>query len=136
MKMGRTGTGYILLIILLLLLLVMLCYSCRELTRDPVREFIPGIYIRFSQHEFGHEYDTLVITPQNKSAGEYAILRKWKYERVLDGIWLEPEYKRTKTTGLYNTQHKLLRETESGSIYNFDVTEKILFNGPVKYQKL
>ena len=136
MKMGKTGAGYIPLAIILLLILLIVLYSCREWKPDTVREFIPGTYIRYSQHEFGHEYDTLVITPQNKSAGEYAILRKWKYERVLDGVWLEPEYKRTKTTGLYNTRHKLLRETESGTIYSFDVTEKILFNGPVKYKKL
>ncbi len=126
---------YMLFVLVCLVLCV--AYSCHlQHGSDPVREFIPGTYIRYSEHEFGHEYDTLIIRLQNKSAGEYTILRKWKYERVLDGARLEPEYKRTKTSGLYDSQHKLIRETPSGEIYSFDVTEKLLFNGPVKYQKL
>jgi hypothetical protein len=111
-------------------------FSCRETKRDSVREFIPGIYIRYSEHEFGHEYDTLVITLLNESVGKYSILRKWKYERVLDGKWLEPEYKRTETPGLYNPQQQLLRDMETGAIYSFDVDSRVALNGPVKYQKL
>lgn len=118
------------------LLMVAGLFSCRESKRDSVREFIPGTYIRYSEHEFGHEYDTLVITLLNESVGKYSILRKWKYERVLDGKWLEPEYKRTETSGLFNPRQKLLQDTETGAIYSFDVKEGVAFNGPVKYQKL
>ena len=110
--------------------------SCRSLLKDEVKEFIPGVYTRFSQHEFGTEYDTLVITLQNNAANEYKILRKWKYERVVDGQKIKPEYKRSFTCGVYNSAHKILRENETGDIYSFDVKQKILFNGPVKYQKL
>jgi hypothetical protein len=117
------------------LLLVAVILGCRD-KPDPVQEFIPGTYIRFSQHEFGNEYDTLIISIQNSSADEYGIIRKWKYERVVDGQKLQPEYKRSVTTAVYNSKHKLLREYETGDIYSFDVREKILFNGPVKYQKL
>ena len=105
-------------------------------TKDEVQDFIPGTYIRFSEHEFGTEYDTLVITLQNKSVNEYRILRKWKYERVLDGKRIEPEYKRLISSGIYNATHKLLQENESGDIFSFDVTQHLLFNGPIKYQKL
>jgi hypothetical protein len=105
-------------------------------SRDGMQTFIPGTYIRFSQHEYGTEYDTLVISLQNKSSNEYTILRKWKYERVLDGSAIEPEYKRQITSGIYNSRYKLLEETESGDIFSFDVKEKLLFNGPAKYMKL
>ncbi len=121
-------------LLLIHLLLVALIYGCRGY-KDPVREFIPGTYIRFSQHEFGNEYDTLVISVQNKSANEYKILRNWKYERVLDGEKIEPEFKRSVTTGIYNSTHKLLMENETGDMYSFDVQSNLLFNGPVKYRK-
>jgi hypothetical protein len=96
---------------------------------------IPGTYIRFSQHEYGTEYDTLIITLQNSSANEFRIMRKWKYERVLDDEKIEPEYKRTISSGIYYEEHKILREVETGDVYSFDFRAKILFNGPIKYQK-
>ena len=118
-------------------ILALLLYGCGLIkTNDEVQEFIPGTYIRFSQHEYGTEYDTLVISLQNKTANEYKILRKWKYERMLDGEKIEPEYKRSLTSGIYNSTHKLLQENETSNIYSFDVKQKILFNGPIKYQKL
>lgn len=124
---------YILIIHLLILFWV---YGCREFKPDPVREFIPGTYIRFSQHEFGTEYDTLVISLQNDPADEYKIVRKWKYERVLDGQSIEPEYKRVTTTAIYSAENKFLRETNLGDTYSFDTNAKLLFNGPIKYKKI
>lgn len=123
--------------VLLVHILVLFFYGCGLIkTKDEVKEFIPGTYIRLSLHEFGTEYDTLLITLQNKSANEYRIIRKWKYERVVDGKRIEPEYKRTITSGVYNSTHKLLQENETGDIYSFDIKQKTLFNGPIKYQKL
>ena len=118
-------------------LCVLFIYGCGLVqSSDNVRRFIPGMYIRFSSHEFGTEYDTLVISLESESAASYRIVRKWKYERVLDGVVIEPEYKRTITSAVYNTDRKLLEETKSGDVYSFDVVNKILFDGAVKYQKL
>jgi len=58
-----------------------------------------------------------------------------EYEKVVDGHPVGPEYKRSFTSGSYNPTQKLLQENETGDIYSFDVKKKILFNGPVKYQK-
>ena len=119
------------------LIVLLLIFSCNELSsKDDVIEFIPGTYIRFSQHEFGTEYDTLVITVQNKIANEYKILRRWKYERIIDGTPMKAEYKRLTTSGIYNTQNKVLQETETGSLYSFDIKQKLLLNGSTKYQKI
>jgi major membrane immunogen (membrane-anchored lipoprotein) len=52
---------------------------------DSIKEFIPGTYVRASENEFGKKYDTLVISLQNETAAQYWILRKWRYDRVLDG---------------------------------------------------
>ena len=124
-------------ILLIAHVFALLLYGCSSLdSKDSVKEFMPGTYIRFSTQKFGTEYDTLVISLQNSSAGEYQILREWKYERVLDGQPIEPEYKRSFTSGIYDPKHKLLQEKETGDFYSFDPIQKVLFNGPIKYQKL
>lgn len=119
-------------------IMVLLIFGKCSMTKvkDEVQEFIPGIYTRFSKHEFGTEHDTVFITIQNQSANEYRIVRKWKYERLLDGKKIKPEYKKITTSGIYNCTHQLLQEKETGDFYSFDLKEKLLFNGPAKYQKL
>lgn len=125
------------IILLIFITVLLLIFSCETLvTTDEVRDFIPGTYIRFSQHEFGTEYDTLTITLQNKAANEYKILRKWKYERVLDGASIEPEYKRLATSGIYNPNNKLLQEAENGLAFSFDVQKQLLYSGPIQYKKI
>lgn len=105
-------------------------------SNDQVEKFIPGTYIRFSSHEYGKGYDTLVITLQNETANQYKILRKWNYYRILDGEQLEPDYKQQTTTAIYHRADKVLQDEQSGSLYSFDVKEKVLFNGHIKYKKL
>ena len=122
-------------LIIQLLILLLIC-GCHGLKPESVKSFIPGTYIRFSHHEYGTEYDTLVITLQNKTAGEYNILRKWRYERILDGKPIEPEYKQSKSSGIFDSKHKLLQETESGDLISFDPQQNLLFIGPSKYKKL
>ena len=87
------------------------CISLFE--EDVIREFIPGTYTRFTQHEFGSEFDTLCIWLQDKSASEYKIQRKWKYERILDGKVIEPEYKIQTTFGTFDVNSKLLKDAKS-----------------------
>jgi hypothetical protein len=110
--------------------------GCDTQSADPIQEFIPGTYVRFSKHEFGTEWDTLVISVQNPIANEYQILRKWKYERVLDGQKLDPEYKRVITSGIYNTKEELLRESQTLAVYTFDPGRAVLFAGKSEYNKL
>ena len=125
------------IILLILMTLLLLIFSCEILVKtDEVRDFIPGTYIRFSQHEYGTEYDTLIINLQNKAANEYKIQRKWKYERVLDGGSIEPEYKRLITSGIYNASNKLLQESETGLAFSFDAKKLLLYSGPIQYKKI
>ncbi len=110
--------------------------GCSSAESDAIKEFIPGTYIRETQTEFGKAYDTLVITLQNKSANEYKIQRRWKYDRVLDGKPQEPEYKITETSGLYDGEKNLLQETETLESFSFDTKNNLMFNGANKYTKL
>ncbi len=116
---------------------LVLLTACNSQTEsDIIKEFIPGTYIRFSQHEYGSENDTVVITLQNKSANEFKVVRKWKYERILDGKAIEPEYKNLTTSAIYNENTKMLRDAETGENYSFDTKQNAVFSGTTKYLKL
>jgi hypothetical protein len=123
-----------LLLIPVAALLIIGCGLIRK--KNEVQKFIPGMYTRFSVHEFGKEYDTLVISLQNASANEYRMVRRWKYERMIHGKVMEPEYKIKVTTAIYDVEGKVLREAVTGKIYSIDPGNNCLFNGPVKFQKL
>lgn len=111
-------------------------WACNSTVKDEVKEFIPGTYVRSTQHEFGTENDTVIISLQNQSANEYKIVRRWKYDRILDGKPIEPEYKQTTNSAIYNTESKLLQESETLESYSFDPQQKAMFAGSTKYQKI
>ena len=104
-------------------------------SKDEIQAFIPGTYTRSSEHEYGKEYDTISLSVQNEVAREFKVVRKWRYERVLDGKPIEPEYKNTIGAAIYDPTHKLLKETKSGDTYSFDAQEKVMFAGSTKYVK-
>lgn len=113
--------------------IVLFIVACNGLTKDEVKAFMPGTYTRISEHEFGKEYDTLIIS---EIGGQFKIQRNWKYERVLDGVAQEPEYKQETSTAVYDAKHHLLNENETGHTISFDQREGVLFVGPTKYNKL
>jgi hypothetical protein len=110
--------------------------SCSSPENDDMKEFIPGTYIRSGQNEFGKEYDTLVVSLQNKAGNEYKLQRRWRYDRVLDGKPIEPEYKLTETTGIYDAESKLLKETETLELMTFDKGKKLLLKGTNIFTKI
>jgi hypothetical protein len=104
--------------------------------KDPTEKFIPGTYIRSSSHEFGKENDTLIVSLQNADANQYKIERRWRYQRVLDGNPIEPEYKITTTSGVFNDKEQVLREDKTGLMYSFDIKRNLLFTGSTEYRKV
>lgn len=117
------------------LLLMAITSSCNS-AKDEIAKFIPGTYVREGTNEFGKEYDTLVISIQNKDAKQYKIVNKWHFARQVDGKVREPEYKVKETSGLYNADSKMLEESETLDHYSFDVKEKVLFDGTNKFKKI
>lgn len=123
--------------IIFLFVTISLLAACSSLKdRDEVAEFIPGTYVRVGNNEFGKEYDTLVISIQNKEAWQFKIVNKWLYNKKIEGQTNEPEYKVKETSGIYNTETKLLEEAETLDHYSFDVKQKVLFDGTNKYFKI
>ncbi len=110
--------------------------GCSSLEKDATIDFIPGTYIRTEQNEFGKEFDTLIISVQNPAAKEFKIQNRWHYIRQVEGEANVPEYKVKETSGIYNTETKLLEEAETLDHYSFDIKEKILFDGTNKFKKI
>lgn len=104
-------------------------------SKNEIQAFIPGTYIRLSEHEYGKEYDTISFSVQNEVAREFKVVRKWRYDRVLDGKPIEPEYKNTTGVAIYDPTGKVLKETKTGDSYSFDAETKSMFAGSTKYEK-
>lgn len=121
---------------LLIILATVIISGCNSSGKDEIMEFIPGTYVRTGQNEFGKEFDTLVITIQNPAVKEFKIQNRWHYIRQVEGEANVPEYKVKETSGIYNTETKLLVESETLEHYSFDVKEKVLFDGTNKFKKI
>lgn len=106
-----------------------------QIQSDAVKSFIPGTYVRQAHHEMGTEHDTLIISHINRE-GHFQILRKWRYDRVINGQHLLPKYKQEKTSGLYNSEKKVLQETESGDAISFVPDQNLLIAGTTQYMKV
>jgi hypothetical protein len=122
--------------VLCVLSATLIIYGCSSSSKDEIMEFIPGTYIRAGQNEFGKEFDTLIISVQNLAAKEFKIQNRWHYIRQVEGEANVPEYKVKETSGIYNSETKLLEEAETLDHYSFDIKEKILFDGTNQFKKI
>ena len=114
----------------ILILFIGLLLACNGSDKS---KLFPGTYVRSSEHEFGKEYDTIIIS---ELMDHYKITRKWRYERVLDGVVQEPKFKTKTTTAYYDEKYRLLHENETGTRISIDKGEGILFVGATKYKKI
>lgn len=122
--------------VLLILSATLIITACGTSSKDETMEFIPGTYVRAGQNEFGKEFDTLVISVQNLAAKEFKIQNRWHYIRQAEGDANVPEYKVKETSGIYNTETKLLEEAETLDHYSFDIKAKVLFDGTNQFKKI
>lgn len=121
---------------LMLMACTLFAIGCSNNESDEILTFIPGVYARESAGEFGKSYDTLVITMQNKTASQFKIVRRWRYDRVLDGKAIEPEYKITETSGVFDATSKSLQESKTLEAFTFDVKKKLLYEGANQFIKI
>jgi len=115
------------LIVIFFISLLMACNASNK------SNSFPGTYVRSSKHEFGKEYDTIIIS---EFMDQYKITRRWRYERVRDGVWQVPEFKAKVTTAYYDDKVRLLHENETGNRISIDPVAGLLFVGPTKYKKI
>ena len=111
-------------------------FACGDSKSDTVRAFIPGTYIRHTTHEMGREWDTLEISRLSDDGNNYSILRRWAYERKLDGVAQPVDYKQQDASALYDEEKMVLMETNSGRVLSFAPEKNLLFSGSIEYKKL
>lgn len=117
-------------------LIFTLLLSCSNLKPDSTLAFIPGTYVRSEIREFGRIEDTIIIKLQNPQVNSFFIEQRWQYDRVLDGIAQEPEYKIITDQGIYDTDKKLLQNQRNLRVYSFDEKKQVLYNGTMIFQKI
>lgn len=122
--------------VLIILSAILIITGCNTSGKDETMEFIPGTYVRAGQNEFGKEFDTLIISVQNLAAREFKIQNRWHYIRQVEGDANVPEYKVKETSGIYNTNTKLLEEAETLDHFSFDIKQKIVFDGTNQFKKI
>ena len=122
--------------VLIILSAILIIPGCNTSGKDETMEFIPGTYVRAGQNEFGKEFDTLIISVQNLAAREFKIQNRWHYIRQVEGDANVPEYKVKETSGIYNTNTKLLEEAETLDHFSFDIKQKIVFDGTNQFKKI
>lgn len=116
--------------------LLILLLACQSNNRDEIREFIPGIYARFSDHEMRKEYDTIKINVISDAGNNYSLIRSSSFQRKLDGKEFPWEYTKEEWTGVYDENKKVLNETRKGKVISFVPEKNILLVGTTEYKKL
>ena len=122
--------------IILLCGLYLIIYSCDLISEDSKKKILPGTYIRISENEYGHEYDTIIVSLINQATSEYRITHKWKFERVIDGQQIEPEYKIQVKSGIFDAKAGFLTEAGTSDQFSFNSEQKLMINGPNHYHKI
>ncbi|TWI77989.1 hypothetical protein IQ13_4233 [Lacibacter cauensis] len=119
-----------------LLIVSMLVISCSNQSSDQTLAFIPGTYVRSEQNEYGQIEDTINISIQHQEVNSFIIEQRWQYERILDGIHQQPEYKMIIDLGFYYPEKKLMKNQRTLVTYSFDLEKNVLYFGSLRFQKI
>jgi hypothetical protein len=103
---------------------------------DNVHSFIPGTYVRFSDHEMRIEYDTLTIVSNSLGSNNYEIIMTSSFQRKLDGRLFPVEHLKEKYSGVYDRNNQVINEISEGRIVKFDPKHRLLTFGETKYTKI
>ena len=110
-------------------------FSCSSKT-DEIRAFIPGTYVRFSDHEMRKEYDTLRIEMITEAGNNYRLLRSSTFQKKMDGQSFPWEYTAEEWSAIYDESKRVLNETKKGKVISFVPKKNILLIGTTEYKKI
>lgn len=117
--------------------IIIILFGCGAASKsDPLRLFIPGVYVRQVVNEFSAGSDTLVITPLSKQGNSYQIVHRSGFQRIIGGKAQKRESKVENWTAVYNEQEKLLHETRKGKLISFNPEQGSLMVGSSEYKKV
>lgn len=115
---------------------LLLLLACESSKSDEIRIFIPGTYVRFSDHEMRKEYDTIKIDVISETGNNYSLVRSSSFQRKLDGKEFPLEYTKEEWTAVYDENKRVLNETRKGKVISFVPEKSILLVGTTEYKKL
>lgn len=114
----------------------LLLLACNSVKKDHVRSFIPGTYVRFSDHEMRTEYDTIKIEVISKTGNNYRLIRSSYFQRKLGGQIFPWEYTTEELTAVYDKNFKVLNESKKGKVISFVPEKNRMMVGATEYKKI
>jgi len=86
------------------------CYWHKKPAQTPpVAHFIPGTYVTYEEGNFCAAWDTLIIAPAQSQQNLYVVSRRSAFQRNLGEEVYPLERARSKWTGLYDANGKVLQ---------------------------
>lgn len=106
------------------------------LSRDSIKDFIPGIYVKQFQQQYASGSDTLVIAIQDETTNSYNIERHLSYIPVHDGKVLNRQNETAVLYGIYNKGNKQLIVRPGGKMISISPEKNCLYIGNSVYKKV
>ena len=86
---------------------LLLLLACGSSGSDEIRNFIPGTYVRFSDHEMRKEYDTIKIHVISSTGKNYKLIRSSCFQRKLERKDVPWEYTKEEWTAVYDENKRV-----------------------------
>lgn len=108
--------------------------ACQTISSDPVRNFIPGSYVRSVGDEFSRGSDTLVL--RQLQGNTYEIIKRSGIIRIREGQEQPFEHKIETWTGIYDEKDQVIHEQRKGKLISFVPKENKLLVGSSAFKKI
>ncbi len=115
---------------------LLLLLACESSENDEIRAFIPGTYVRFSEHKMRKEYDTIKIKVISEPGNNYSLIRTSSFQRKMDKKEFPWEYTKQVWTAAYDENKRVLNETRKGKVLSFVPEKDMLLVGTAEYKKI
>lgn len=115
--------------------LIVLGTGCRD-SGDTVKDFIPGMYVRFATGDYSKAWDTLDIGAYDPSEGTYFIEQRTGFQRIVDRKLQPREYLRRKHIAVLDEQTHQLQDRKTGKYYTFSPERETVLAGSAEYIKI
>ena len=123
--------------IMVYLLLMVVLTGCSLVQQDRIKNFIPGVYVRYYADEYTESYDTIRITRSSGPGKEnYSVIKRRRTAKVDNNGKIVPGYELKKWTATFDAKSQSLWITNAGKAIYFYPARRELRIGTEPYKKL
>ena len=115
---------------------ILLLFACNSAKNEQVRSFIPGTYVRFSNHEMRTQYDTIKIEVLSQRGNSYRLVKSSYFQKKLDGQTFPWQYTADELTAIYDENSQVLNESKSEKVISFVPEKHMMLVGATEYKKI